>query len=443
MSHRSASTLAAAALHLFLLPLLAASVTAQDFGGIYTSGDGGFSIAISDEPTERQQVFEHLGPYTLMGNAFVWEDEDETIMIQVCRVFTRTSRTLTPLQKKAVIDGYKKGITGEFARHRVATVEKPYEFQGGTGVEVRSVPPKLVSRILFLNERLVVLGVIRGDDSGADLQLELLDSFRLLPKEQHIAVLIRENMPGPLPQGERTASLPPDTAAAGLRPGVSQVVETFQQAPTSEKERSKELYFDKAGNLIKEIQFLAGYPDQIRVWGWVDGARVSRSATVNYRHDQFYGPGQTPMNVGGTPGLPKIVDSLPGSVTFKPLYGLRYDLTTDQSKRVTERRVTSGAGVLSYVEKITYTANGVETRTIDGSGGFISRVVEVVDKNGLPIEEKTLDSAGRPYGTGRHFAYDFDANGNWITKRVSIKSQARRGVVDKPLGVYSRVISYH
>lgn len=385
-------------------------------------------------------MYERLGEFELMGNAFLWADDDESITIEISRVFSRTARTLSPVQKKAVIESYKRAITGEFAKHRIATSEKPYEFLGTIGVEIRSVPPKLVSRILFLNERLVVLGVMRADDSGAELQLELLDSFRLLSKEQHIAVLVRENMPEPLPQAERAVSLPPDTTAMGLRAGVMEVVESFQQTPTSDKQRSRELYFDKAGNLVKEINFQAGYPNQIRTWGWVDGARVSRSTTINYRHDQTYAPGRAPMIVDGAAGLPKIFDSLPGSAKFKPPYGLKYEFKLDEANRVTERRVSSGTGVVSYVESIAYTPNGVETRTTDGSGGFIGRVLEIVDQSGRTIEERTLDSLGKPVSS-LHFSYESDANGNWVTKRVFSKQQVRRTAVNKPLGVYSRVIT--
>ncbi len=426
---------------LFAILPLVYSASGQDSGDIYMSGEGGFSILIPDRPTALQPVFANVGEYALIGNRFMWESDDETIGIEICQVHSR-NRSLSLLQKASVIDGYKKIIMAGFAKYRIATSERPYKFSEGVGVEIRSVPPKLVSRVFFLNERLIVLGVMRSQESGSELQLELLDSFRLLSKDQHIAVLIKENMPGPLPQQVRAAAVPSDAMAMGLRSGVMQIIETFQQTPTSEKERAAELYFDKDGNLTKEIHYVAGYPNQIRTWGWVEGARVSRSTTINYLPNQIFSPSHSRRIIDGAPGLPQIDDSSSGATNFKPLYGLRYELSTDSNRRVTERRVFSGTGVLSFVERMIYAPTSIETRTTDGSGGFMSRMIEVIDKNGFPIEEKTLDSAGKPVAS-RYFSYELDGSSNWVTKRVFTKNQTRRSLIDKPLGTYSRVITYY
>lgn len=441
MSNLLSSICGTGILYFFLsLPFLP-SIAAQDLGGIYTSADGGFSISIEGRPTSRQPVFEQFAEYTLVGDTFLWERDDETIAIQICQVHSRTS-SLSRLQKAAVIDTYKKIITGGFTKYRIGTTEKPYKVLEGVGVEIRSVPPKLVSRVFFLNERLIVLSVVRSQDSGADLQLELLDSFRVLPKDQHIAVLIRENMPGPLPQEGRAASMPPDTATMGLRSEVMQIVETFQETPTSEKERAAELYFDKNGNLTKEILYAAGYPNQVRTWGWVEGGRVSRSTTINYLPNQILSSNHSRRIIDGSPGPLQVVGSSSGSIKFKPPYGLKYEFTTDSVKRVTERRVFSGNGDLSFVEKMAFTPTSIETRVTDGSGGFMSRMLEVVDKNGFTTEEKTLDSAGKPVAS-RYFSYELDVNSNWVTKRVFTKHQTRRSVIDKPKGIYSRLITYY
>ncbi len=433
--------------NLFCILIFVAGWTAptfsQNFGGLFTSGDGGFSILTPGEPSGRWPVFFKLGSNDLSGDAFAWRTDEEFLSIETYRVFGRGS-VLSALQKKEVIESYEKSALEKTGRLGGEIVEKPYQFLGSSGIELRSVSNvRSVIRILFLNERLIVLSAAGKSDQGIEMQLELLDSFRMLSKEQHISVLIRENIPRSLPQAERPVAFPADILQLNLKGGVSDIVETFQLTATSEKQRLKEMSFDKDGNLLKEIRYAAGYPNQIRTWGWIDGKRVSNSTTINYRPDNYDDPNRLSMSVdGGSFTAEALVDTLRGRPSTDLRYGLRYEYVLDDQKRVIERKVYSNDGSISYADRFRHSPAGIDRQVTDGTGGFIGRTFEITDSTGNVIEERMLDNSGKPYAT-RYFEYDLDPKGNWITKRAFSRQQVARKTTRKLIGIYSRTIKYN
>lgn len=407
-------------LTLLLLTLaFSLKLEAQDVDGIFTSGSGGFSISTPGEPTDRGPVFFKLGETQLSGDIFVWRSNDEITTIEVYRVFARGSG-LSVLQKKTLIDLYKKNILEKTGRLVDKTTERPYIFLGSNGVELRSDSiAKMVVRILFLNQRLIVLSTASKNDQNFETQLEQLESFRMLSKEQHISVLLRESTPLSLPQESEDTSIPSDLSQVNVKGKVTEIFETYQASASSEKEPLKDSFLNKNGNLVREISYVGGYPNQVRVWGWIDRKRVFSSATINYSSDAHLDPNRPKMSIDGQ--------------------RLRNILRFDDSKRVIEREV-HGPTSLSYREKFTYSAASVDKQVVDGSGGFLSRTFEVVDQNGNVTEERTLDNAGRSAGI-RYFEYEFDAKGNWTTKKEYVKPIGRN-LPRKLVGIYSRTIKY-
>jgi hypothetical protein len=213
------------------------------------------------------------------------------------------------------------------------------------------------------------------------------------------------------------------------------VIVEVQETPSAGREMRREKDYDAAGNLTRDVTYSdAGYPQEITLWGWFEGKRVSSSNPIFYETEN--GPmGNRGRSLGVSTGMM-------GQQDKDALYGAHHEFKYDEQNRITEWRSFSADGSLRFTYKFTHTPAGRETYLTDNAGGFLSRSFDAFDKQGNITEHRLLDMSGRPVSITR-FNYEFDSLGNWTVKR-----SLGGGTTPKPRGqkagpVIFRTIAYY
>ena len=211
-------------------------------------------------------------------------------------------------------------------------------------------------------------------------------------------------------QTQPAISLGNDVQAAGLKGNVCSLIDEVVTSPSTRREMDRELYYDSSGNLVREVTYNRGYPQEITQWGWIDGKRISSTKTI------FYLPPDESLKTlsigfGPTTGMM-------GAQERDKIYGMRHEYSYDDKGRLTEHKAFTNERALKWTKKFTYSATGREILTLDNTGGFLTRFFETFDKNGNIAEHKVLDMGGRAFSTSVRFVYEFDQGGNWIVRKA-------------------------
>ncbi|MBK6723950.1 MAG: hypothetical protein IPG58_12030 [Acidobacteria bacterium] len=255
-----------------------------------------------------------------------------------------------------------------------------------------------------------------------------MDSFRVLARRERMIAMVDEAMPPPLDQQLPNSITVSDASELGLIGGVRRTRETTQLSPKSEKLFSRELRFDQNGFILRDIQFNTGYPEVITSWGWLSGSRINMQSPMNF-FDEDRPMGSRNVTTSGFS---------PTISTTRPRYGNRFEVGYDTSGRIHWRKCFTNSGSLVSIENFKYDRDWREIKSTDSSGGFLSAVRERFDRNHNLIEAQTLFDTGRIVSSTR-FEYQFDAQGNWIVKKV-FRGTAKSP--SKPTETYYREIEY-
>ena len=414
------------------------SVQSQDRPSTgFISGKARFAIGLPGQPTERKDVEFLLGNYQLSGESMLWKSPDHPYTeVIYLNVFGEKDK-LSVADKLKLINDYKRGVVEEFRKANLSVKESPYIFQGVSGVEIRAVANgTLITRIFFSNLRLFCVSTTdRG--SGIDSALSLIESFRDLTKEEHVAALISENTPAELPQTPGNSKAGFDSRNDGLKGKVKSILEETEERSKARRERSGEQHYDINGNLQKEVLFINGYPTDIYAWGWIDGMRVSKDRFIDYPIAE--GPNESQISVITAMEPP---DMKTPEKKSDDRYSSRYEYKYDQTGRLIERAMYQNDGILWQTTKYRYGATTVEEVVFDGSGELNSRTVRTLDGGGNVAEESRFDNKGK-LDASYTYKYEFDGVGNWIVRRT-FKKQKRNGkTMVVPGWVDYRVISYY
>lgn len=418
-----------------LILLLPAVVFPQVRDLKFTSGQYGFEIDLPAGPTGGEQKYFTLPGYQVLGDYFFWDDEPKQFAaVGTYRPYANKP-TLTEAEKANIIAEYKKIVLNALKEHQVMTQETTYSFGNSKGAEIRGVSTfRMIDRLFFVRNFLVELMVLSSESPGFEAQTKVLDSFRLLTKDETIAALKRENMPDELSQvsvGKRPIN---DLQYAGLNGSIHSIIEESQDSATSPREIAYEGYYNAAGNLTREYSYNRGYPQEITRWGWVAGKRVSSTNTIFYETEQGL-TGAAPANSGHITGMM-------GQKGDDTQYGARHDFSYDAKDRVIEEKVVGPDETMHFTIKYTYSAAGREIKTLDNTAQFLKRIFEVIDQNGNVTEQRVLDFSGRPFAYN-HYSYEFDAAGNWTVRRSQTLAPGRGKAGRKPGSVFYRKISYY
>ena len=311
-----------------------------------------------------------------------------------------------------MIAAYARVVRADIQKKKLTISESPYTFSASKGIEFRGTGDiRVVTRLIFVGVRLFEITVSDDESAGFDQQIKILDSFRLLTKAETIAALKWENDIPPVSQTRPAISLGNDVQASGLKGNVCSVIDEVVTPPSAAREMDRESYYDPSGNLVREITYSRGYPQEITQWGWIDGKRISSTKTIFYLPPEGTPFDRFSIGFGPTTGMM-------GAQERDKIYGMRHEYSYDDKGRVTEHKAFTNERALKWTKKFTYSAAGREILTLDNTGGFLTRFFETFDKNGNIAEYKVLDMGGRPYGSAVRFVYEFDQGGNWIVRKA-------------------------
>jgi hypothetical protein len=225
-----------------------------------------------------------------------------------------------------------------------------------------------------------------------------------------------------------------DAQDENLTGKVKSVIEEFQESVKSKRMRESEKYFNESGNLIKEVNYLEGYPESVMVWGYIDGNRVFKSNDIQYAKGErpaFRGIMAKAEDNAKDPNAPK-----------DRRYSMSYKYQYNEKGQLTEKRMYQNNGELW--SRNVYQFNGNQRINIDygNDNSEWSRTVEVLDKNGDVIETYQLDENGKP-DSQISYTYKYDSNENWIIKSGFENKKVKGRTVLKPYSIVHRIITYY
>lgn len=409
----------------------------QDQPDSFISGKARFEIGLPGQPTERKDIEFLLGNYQLSGESMLWKTPEHPYTEVIYLNVYGEKDKLSVADKLKLINDYKRGVVEEFRKANLAVNETPYTFQGVNGVEIRGTANgTLVTRIFFTKLRLFCVSTTdRG--SGLDSAIRVLESFRELSREEHVAALLSENSPAELPQTPGNSKIGSDLRNDGLKGRVKSIIEDIEEASKPLRQRSNEQYFDLGGNLRKEILFINGYPTDIYVWGWIDGMRVSKDNFIDYPVAEGPNESQITVITALEPPDAKMSDKKPDD-----RYSNRYEYKYSESGKLTERSMFQNDGTLWQTTKYRYGTNTIDETVFDESGKLNSRTVRTVDVAGNVTQEKQFDYKGSLEAVFT-YKYEFDSTGNWVVRKI-FKTLKRNGRISMvPSSVEYRLISYY
>lgn len=407
----------------------------------FVSGEGGFTIDLPVQPTVRDKINFTILSYDASGESIAWRDTPEFFAtVENYRVSGGADFKLSPAEKASALKAHKKNFTDALAEAGIKYDEVPFVFQKENGYEIRASSPtaRMVSRGFFVKSRLIILSVNKKFVENFDFQLKLINSFRLLTKAERAAALIAENTPKELPQTPAVARPLTDARENNLKGKVKTVIEESQDSPKAAREFYSEDDYDESGNLIKQISFFEGYPDEVTAWGWIDGARVSRGESIEYALDE--GPNEN--------GVKRIIGIAAGDNNAAPKkrderFGSRYEYKYDDKNRVIEKKTFSNDGDLSFSQTISYAQNRRDTTTRGSNGEFRIRFVETLDASGNVIEEQYFDEKNKADEEPTVYRYELDARGNWTVQKSFERKTVKGKKVLTPQSVHFRKITYY
>ena len=398
--------IAICAAFLLLFPLSALSQRRPDR---FTIGYYNFEIGLPSRPDDVEPARFKLLDYEVYGEIMEWDlDGKRSATIGIYHPI-KLGQMIAESAKPGIIAAYARVVRADMQKKKLTISESPYTFSGSKGIEFRGTGDiRVVTRLIFVGVRLFKITVSDDESAGFDQQIKLLDSFRLLTKAETVAALKWENDIPPVLQAHPAISLGNDVQATGLKGNVCSVVDEIVTPPSAAREMDRELYYDPSGNLVREITYSRGYPQEITQWGWIDGKRISSTRTIFYLP-----PESTPFFTGFGP-----TTGMMGAQERDKIYGMRHEYSYDDKGRLTAHKAFTNEPALKWTKKFTYSATGREILTLDNTGGFLTRFFETFDKNGNIAEYKVLDMGGRPFGSTVRFVYEFDQGGNWIVRKA-------------------------
>ena len=239
-----------------------------------------------------------------------------------------------------------------------------------------------------------------------------------------------------LPQTPVVKKLKSDAEDQNFRGKVKSVIVDSDYINGKKHVRSGEQYFDESGNLVKEISFFEGYPDEVTVWGYIDGRRVSKTSAVNYDakhlppYEHPYGRYLRQAGKKEPPG--------PRDIRFTKRYEYKYD----NLGRIAEASTYLNNGKIEYRSVYEYKDDRKAIATYEDKESPVDVIVLEVDSGGNEVGFVALDGAGNPHYPTK-YTYEFDPAGNWIVQK-QFKSDIVNGKnILIPQMITYRTITYY
>ena len=419
-----------------LFLLTGATVFAQTDDDYFKSGEGGFKINL---PKEFSTVNDHSSDNQLIlseGKMYSWSGlQAYNYTAAYYKVSRRDGKPMTAVERSQFLQGFKAGVLKSPTFKDLAATEKKYSFNGNAGTELQFFYPrgKVIIRFFMVKQKLYSLGMTFNTRQNEAEIIKILDSFQILDAEELKAVKIEEATPAPLPQEPVAPKLKTDAQDENLKGKVKTILEDNQEGLKGTRRRLSEEYYNEAGNLVKKLTFDAGYPMEVEVWGYIDGNRVNTSNYIEYDDDQ-----RPPrMAITAVTESTKAAN-LPRDTRYTDKFTYQYD----EQGRLAEKKSFGNNGSLWSRQAFSYKDNVREISRYGFDGARWSHTFEVLDAGGNVVEEYSLNAKGVKEDINT-FAYEFDAQGNWIVQKAFEKKIVRGKPVTRPLWTSYRTITYY
>ena len=428
-----------------LILSISALTSAQNDGGEFVSGIARFGFTPGVPIVDAKALAVQQGPYMMPGEAFSFGDESRVFVITHYTPFEpqKFGGDISPASKAALTASLRKELIADFQKNNAVFKELAFTSGSLKGMEFQVTGTRRsIVRVFFIGNRFYIL-LATGKDVKEFAPLSTrLDTFRYLPREEFAPAMIREAMPAALPQTTPSGFLPTDALEMGLKGRVKSIIEDIETVTPKKRERNAEFYFSSNGFITRHSTYSGGLADVINNYGWVDGRRSVNVGPIKYFGEPFtFSASKMTVGFGAREGYNYLGRDLTGRIVDRR-YTSRFEEKYDDSWRLVERKNISSQGDVNFVEKHIYDGLTRTVRVEDNSGGFLSSKKEILDASGNIVEEQTLDNRGKANSIIR-FKYQFDANGNWVLKTVTVQWRGAGPKGFRPHSAYYRTITYH
>ena len=267
-----------------------------------------------------------------------------------------------------------------------------------TDISVALENAEFIYRLATTEKGIVVLNVVFTPESkpSAIIFLNSLET-------PDIALIVKEKLeaatPGELPICGESSNSRTDLEINNLRGSVHELRVEREKIENGESLRDLQLFqeYDPRGRLKKEINYSGTWaPDNVRVFGCIDGKRVSKLGSVAYENR---------FSVFGAPR--------PGAKPRDDRYTSLYEVRSDDNGRIQERVIFGNDSLVHTTQKFTYGKDSLEIVSIDSDGGERSRESYTFDSKGrvVKVVEKRLGEKIEWRET--FLSGEFDSKGNW------------------------------
>jgi hypothetical protein len=407
--------------------------------GTFVSLEGKFTIALPQGMHGFRPLAFNTAAGRAAGDAYDWRMKEGSFIAG----YVNAPQTLDgPEMSKQVFESIRNGMDS-WARSQNGKLvaHKQFDLDGHPALEVKlELPAGLTWQRYYLASRRlyeVSLALTTEQRAYEDLALKVLETFKVLSDAEVTAALktkATEAEPSPLPQEPVVSRVGSDAADDGLRDKVKTVFQEDEDlsgtwSVQGRKSVAMEYYNDR-GNLTKrEFYDYKGNLHEITVYGYIDGARVCRSKTI----EREYNP----------PGI--MIASPPGATRpkFDPRYSNKFAFQYDDQKRLIEKSWFLSNGELSIRYVYKYSGNQREEFVFSSDGSLNQHYLSILDQKGNEIEETSFETRDGLVRNKSKYAYEFDGRGNWI-KRTTSKWVTKDGKSSyEPAYVDYRAITYY
>lgn len=415
---------------LFALAIDCQPVSAQDFSvesktppsvvgaGTFVSLEGKFTIALPQSMHGFRPLSVNTAAGRASGDAYTWTMKEGSFIAG----YVDARQPLDgPDVSQKLFENIGNGMdTWARSQNGRLIAQRRIDSEGHPALEVKlELPAGLTwQRYYLVSRRLYEVNLAMKTDQRAyeEFALKVLDSFRVLSDAEVAAALktkAAEAEPSPLPQEPIASRVRSDAEDEGLHGRVKNVFQEDEDLSGTWSVQGRKPnwmeYYNERGNLTKrEFYDYKGNLSEITVYGYLDGARVSRKKSI----EREYNP--PPMMIAAPPGTTR-----PKS---DPRYSNKFTFQYDDQKRLIEKSWLLNNGELSIKYVYKYSGNPANQReelVYSSDGSLNQRYLSILDDKGNEVEQTSFETRDGAIRGKYKYAYEFDAQGNWIKRTTS------------------------
>jgi hypothetical protein len=156
----------------------------------FASREGGFAVNLPKNFSSSKDVERVEQRMKLSGKQYIWEKENQFFYQIEFLEFSTKKKRLTAAQKKIALDSFRDGLTDAAKQHGTSYTEKPFSFgvHPGRELHVSYGFSKAIYRFFIADKVFYIMGTMIFNLRDEARSRQVLDSFRLLKKQEIIAV---------------------------------------------------------------------------------------------------------------------------------------------------------------------------------------------------------------------------------------------------------------